>query len=81
MIVEVAELSLDRERGEKPQAYARARIPIYWIVNLIDQRVEVYTEPVETGYHAQVDYPRGSHVPVLLDGVTLGTLAVDDLLP
>jgi Uma2 family endonuclease len=81
LLVEVAESSLDRDRGEKLQAYARARIPIYWIVNLIDRRVEVYTDPNETGYRGHVDYPRGSHVPVLLDGVALGTLAVDDLLP
>jgi Uma2 family endonuclease len=81
LLVEVSESSLDRDRGEKLQAYARARIPIYWIVNLIDRRVEVYTDPNETGYRGHVDYARGSQVPVLLDGVALGTLAVDDLLP
>ncbi len=81
LIVEVAEASLDRDRGEKLQAYARARIPMYWVVNLIDRRVEVYTDPNETGYRGHVDYPRGSHVPVSLYGVALGTLAVDDLLP
>ncbi len=81
LLVEVAESSLDRDRGEKLQAYARARIPTYWIVNLIDRRVEVYTDPNETGYRGHVDYPRGSQMPVLVDGVALAALAVDELLP
>jgi Uma2 family endonuclease len=81
LLVEVAESSLDRDRGEKLQAYARARIPIYWIVNLIDRQIEVYTEPAESGYRAREDHSQGSQVPVILDGLDLGTLPVDELLP
>jgi Uma2 family endonuclease len=81
LLVEVAESSLDRVRGEKLQAYARARIPVYWIVNLIDQRVEVYTDPADNGYRAREDYPRGSQAPVIVDGHELGRLRIDDLLP
>jgi Uma2 family endonuclease len=81
LLVEVEESSLDRDRSEKLEAHARARIPVYWIVNLIDQRVEVYADPAGIGYRARVDHPRGSQMPVIVDGAALGTVPVDDLLP
>ncbi len=81
LLVEVAEPSLDRDRGEKLRAYARCEIPVYWIVNLIDARLEVYSNPAEGGYHARQVYARGTQVPVILDGIEHGSLRVDDLLP
>jgi Uma2 family endonuclease len=45
LVVEVAESSLALDRGRKHRIYARAEIPVYWIVNLVDKQVEVYTEP------------------------------------
>jgi Uma2 family endonuclease len=81
LLVEVAESSLDRDRGEKQRAYARARIPVYWIVNLIELQIEVYTDPVDTRYRAQAVHPRGTDAPVILDGIECGRLRVDDLLP
>ena len=50
LLIEVSESSLDHDRSDKLRAYARGAIPTYWIVNLVDRRVEVYTEPVEGGY-------------------------------
>ena len=60
LLVEVAESSLDRDRGEKLRAYALCGIPIYWIVNLIDGRLEVYTDPAQGGYQTRHEYPRGA---------------------
>ena len=45
MVVEVAGTTLAEDRGIKQERYARAGIPIYWIVNLLASLVEVYTEP------------------------------------
>src|SRR5207248_516703 len=44
-LMEVADTSLLRDRREKAEMYARAGIPIFWIINLADRRVEVYTQP------------------------------------
>jgi Uma2 family endonuclease len=81
LLVEVAESSLDRDRGEKLQAYARSGIPIYWIINLIDERVEAYSDPGNLAYRTRQEYPRGTLIPVILDGIERGRLRVDDLLP
>jgi Uma2 family endonuclease len=45
LIVEIADSSLRLDRGEKASLYARARVPEYWIVNLVDHVLEVHREP------------------------------------
>jgi Uma2 family endonuclease len=85
LLVEVADASLERDRGWKKQIYAAARIPVFWIVNLVDRQVEVFTQP--SGPGKQPDYATGQvfaasdAIPVVLDGREVGTIAVSELLP
>jgi Uma2 family endonuclease len=46
LTVEVAESSLVIDRRHKGSLYARAGLPDYWVLNLIDRVLEVYREPV-----------------------------------
>jgi len=46
LTVEVAESSLALDRQRKGSLYARAGLPDYWVLNLIDRVLEVYREPV-----------------------------------
>jgi Uma2 family endonuclease len=46
LLVEVAETSLPIDRLRKGGLYARGGIADYWVVNLIDEVLEVYREPV-----------------------------------
>lgn len=45
LIVEVSDSSLEDDQERKLALYARSGIPEYWIVNLVDERVEVYLAP------------------------------------
>jgi Uma2 family endonuclease len=45
LLVEVADASLGSDREHKGSLYARAGVPEYWIVNLIDTTLEVYRDP------------------------------------
>src|SRR5260370_136696 len=45
LTVEVAESSLAVDRQHKGSLYARAGLPDYWILNLVDRVLEVYREP------------------------------------
>ena len=45
LIVEVAETSLRFDRDQKGSLYARAQVPDYWIVNLIEGVLHVHREP------------------------------------
>jgi Uma2 family endonuclease len=46
LVVEIAESSLLFDRNQKGSVYARAGLPDYWIVNLVDRVLEVYRDPV-----------------------------------
>lgn len=85
LVIEVADSSLPLDRQAKGRIYARAAIPVYWIVNLPERQVEVYTTPsgptgAEPAYACRQDYAPGSAVPVELDGTLIGMLPVADFL-
>jgi Uma2 family endonuclease len=79
--VSVSETTLSQDRGPKRLAYAKGKIPVYWIVNLVDRQVEVYSRPGKTGYRSQRTFVSGEQVPVTIGGRKLPPIAVDDLLP
>jgi len=81
VIVEVSMASLDRDRGAKQVAYARGGIPVYWVVNLIDRRVELYTDPTPTGYRSKDEFKTGADVPLVVEGAIVGRIPVSDILP
>jgi Uma2 family endonuclease len=80
-LIEVADSSLDRDRNLKGPLYARARIPVYWIINLVDSQVEVYTDPSGPGaapcYHQRQDYDNAA-VPLVIAGQVVGQIPVRD---
>ena len=81
LLIEVSETTLDRDRGEKKLAYARGGVTAYWIVNLVDRQVEIYTGPTPTGYRDQRIVRSDEHVDLLLDGHVIGRIAVSAILP
>jgi Uma2 family endonuclease len=85
LLVEVADSSLLDDRRDKARLYAEAGIVEYWIVNVPDRRVEVYTQPsgqaASPAYGTRQDYAVGQSVPLVLAGVTVGVIAVSDLFP
>lgn len=81
LVIEVADSSLSRDRGQKKQIYARAGIPVYWIVNLIERKIEVYSEPSELDYQRRQDIESDEEITVVIEGRELGRIAVSELLP
>jgi Uma2 family endonuclease len=83
LIIEVSDTTLERDRTSKKRLYARAGIPVYWIINLPEQQIEVYSEPVieENTYQHRQDYVLSDEVPVAIAGQIIGHLSVGDLLP
>jgi Uma2 family endonuclease len=84
-VVEVASSTLERDRRMKRRIYARAGIPVYWLVNLVENCVEVYTAP--SGESVEADYQQfqvcrlTDRVPVMIEGQEITQLSVRDLLP
>ncbi len=86
LVVEVSESSLALDRDHKGSLYARAGLADYWIVNLVDQTLEVYRDPTPDpagsfGWrYRSIEVLRGeaSVSPLALPGASI---RVRDVLP
>jgi hypothetical protein len=85
LLVEVADTSYSKDSGPKLRRYASFRIPVDWIVDLNRRIVEVRVQPFgkgkQAGYARRDIYQEQDHVPVVLDGIEVGRIAVAQLLP
>jgi Uma2 family endonuclease len=86
LVVEVAESSLALDRDHKGSLYARAGVPDYWILNLLERVLEVYRDPVEDAarpfgwrYAARETLAAGAAAAPL--AAPAARIAVSDLLP
>jgi Uma2 family endonuclease len=79
LIVEVADTSLEFDRTQKAELYARSRIPEYWIVNLVDRRLEVFRGPQASRYDIQLLFNADDSVSPII--VPQMRLHVASLLP
>lgn len=62
LVVEVAETSTDYDRQVKVPLYARWGIPEVWLVDLEQDRIEVYRRPSAEGYQEVQMVRRGERV-------------------
>ena len=85
LVVEIAEATLRRDVELKSRIYAASGIPVYWIVNLPEKQLEVYTNPSgpteQPAYRQRQVYGVGDEVLVVIDGHDVGQVPVKDLLP
>ncbi len=80
LVVEVADSSL-REDRDMASIYSASGVPVYWIVNLVDRQVELYSAPSPAGDQSCEILKAGQQIPVLAGGVEIGRIGVDDILP
>jgi Uma2 family endonuclease len=84
LVVEVSDATLQRDRTLKLRLYANARVTTYWILNLQDRQLEVYTNPTRTDteadYQQRVVYGEADNVPLVIDGKEIARLAVREFL-
>ncbi|NIP22894.1 MAG: Uma2 family endonuclease [Phycisphaerae bacterium] len=83
LVVEVSDATLNRDKTLKKQLYAAAAVPVYWIVNIPDSQVEVYSQPFigEGGpnYQQQKTYRQAEAVPVWIGETPIGEILVAQL--
>jgi len=84
MVVEISESSLHRDRNWKKRIYARAGVATYWIVNLVNDGIEVFSKPAagrkKPVYGDTAIYSRGDRIAVMLGGKKVGEIVVSDIL-
>jgi len=62
LVIEVADTSLDYDRDTKIPMYAQAKIQEVWIVNLLENCIEVYSSPSSSGYECTITVREGQSV-------------------
>lgn len=78
LVVEICRTSQVADR-HKEAVYARAGVPLYWLVDLATRRLHVHSAPRPDGqYDEHQSYTEGDRVPVPGTGATL---PVGELLP
>ena len=85
MVIEVADTTLVTDRY-KAELYGRAGIPVFWLVNLGADCIEVRYSLHETArgirtYSQQAIYTRASTIPIFIASKCVAELQVQDLLP
>lgn len=84
LVVEVSDTSVGRDRF-KCRVYGKAGIAVYWIVNLVDRRIEMYTDPTgldpNANYRRRQDFDSTAAVPFILADREIARINVHDVLP
>jgi Uma2 family endonuclease len=82
LVIEVADSSLKFDREDKLRKYATAGIGEYWIVNLLHDRLEVYTapDPNAASYGTITELAPGDKVTVTLPDGTVVSVDVARIL-
>lgn len=77
LMIEVANTSLRFDRKQKAAVYAENGVPEYWVIDVVAERVEVFTQPTAESYAQSSAYVRGDSIP--LGAFPDVVVAVDDL--
>ena len=72
IVIEVSDSTLELDRAVKVPLYAGAGVPEAWLVNLPEERIEVYSDPVGGEYQTVRSYARGQK----LQSHTLASLRI-----
>ena len=62
LLIEVSDTTLEFDRRIKVPLYARSGIPEMWIVNIVDERVEMLADPSGGAYQTTAVFSRGEEV-------------------
>lgn len=85
LVIEVSDTTLRADLADKKSLYAKAGFPVYWVINLVDSQIEVFSQPSRSTkgptYRSHQVFRRPQKVPVVLNGKKVGTILVADVLP
>ncbi len=82
LVIEVSESSLEYDRRTKGFLYSKHEVPEYWIVNLVEECVELYrTTPGKPQQFLPAEMCTvGAVVPLIIAGRNYGSIPVSDLI-
>ncbi len=76
LVLEIADETIDFDRDIKVHLYAKAGIPEVWLINLNDEKIEIYSQPNGKMYNSRNDFQRGK----VIQSEVLRYLRADEIL-
>lgn len=70
-LVEIANRTLDKDLNEKTITYARNGIAEYWVIDLPNRKLWVFTQPETQGYSQTQEFTKGSISPKSFSNVSV----------
>ncbi len=70
-LIEIANLTLAKDLSQKTVIYARNKIPEYWVIDLVNKKLIVHTQPSQDNYLQVVEYKSGTVTPQAFSEITI----------
>ncbi len=80
IVIEVGNTSAEDDRRYKGPLYAQEEIAEFWLVDVAQRTIEVFTEPGAGKYQRTVVYRANDAIALVLDGAVVAEVGVDDLI-
>jgi Uma2 family endonuclease len=80
LVAEVSDSSLEQDR-KLAETYGAGGISVYWIINIPDRQLEVFSSPVDGVYTVHQILLETESVDLIIEGRILGRISVAELLP
>jgi Uma2 family endonuclease len=84
LVIEIADSTLAEDRTTKLGLYAFHEVPVYWIVNLVERQVEVYSDPRQgpvPAYQHQAIFGIDDQITLTIPGQPIQLLQVREIIP
>ncbi len=81
IVIEVSDATLREDQTTKKRIYAQAGINEYWVVNLKNEQIEQFSQPVDGVYQRERVVTAEGDLSVMLAGETVGSFTVAAVLP
>jgi Uma2 family endonuclease len=70
-LIEVANKTLKKDLEQKIITYARNGIPEYWVIDLVNKKLIVHTQPKDNNYSQIVEYRAGIVTPLAFSNIRI----------
>jgi len=77
LLVKVSDTTASRDLGKKKELYAEAGVPVYWVINIPERQVHIFSDLYEGDYGTSVSYKKGPFRALPFDF----SISFDDIFP
>ncbi|MGB3585757.1 MAG: Uma2 family endonuclease, partial [Tunicatimonas sp.] len=77
LLVEVSDTTLARDLGRKKELYAQVGVPIYWVIDIPQHQIHIFSNLYQGDYGTAVAYKKGPFPALPFDF----PISFDDIFP